>query len=165
MSMHEAEGQPPADVWRHPSAQLRKLRHTEAALVGAIAIIVSLLIGFLAGTMVVTGPLAIAFLVLAILADFFMQRRVRTWGYVERENHLLVQHGLLVSRLSVVPYGRMQFIDVSAGPAERLFKIATVRLHTAAAASDARIPGIDPSEAQRLRDQLASLGETQAAGL
>ena len=90
---------------------------------------------------------------------------MRSWGYCEREDDLLVRHGLLVARLSVVPYGRMQFIDVEAGPAERLFGLATLHLHTAAAASDARIPGLDAAEAARLRDRLATLGEARAAGL
>jgi hypothetical protein len=71
----------------------------------------------------------------------------------------------MFSRLSVIPYGRMQFIDVTAGPFERLFGLATVRMHTAAAASDARIPGLAHAEAARLRDQLAQLGEAQAAGV
>ena len=34
-----------------------------------------------------------------------------------------------------------------------------------AAASDARIPGLERDEAARLRDRLAELGEAQAAGL
>jgi membrane protein YdbS with pleckstrin-like domain len=59
----------------------------------------------------------------------------------------------------------MQFVDVIAGPLERSFGLATVRLHTAAAASDARIPGLERAEAARLRDRLAELGEAQAAGL
>jgi membrane protein YdbS with pleckstrin-like domain len=59
----------------------------------------------------------------------------------------------------------MQFIDVTAGPFERSFGLATVRMHTAAAASDARIPGLSGAEAARLRDRLAELGEAQAAGL
>jgi membrane protein YdbS with pleckstrin-like domain len=59
----------------------------------------------------------------------------------------------------------MQFIDVTAGPVERSFKLATVRMHTAAAASDARIPGLAREEAARLRDRLAELGEAQAAGV
>jgi len=33
--------------------------------------------------------------------------------------------------VSVVPYGRMQFIDVTAGRSRRSFGLATVRLHTA----------------------------------
>ncbi|MEU5941987.1 PH domain-containing protein [Micromonospora sp. NPDC047548] len=92
-------------------------------------------------------------------------RAVRAWGYAEREDDLLVRHGLLVRRLSIVPYSRMQFVDVSAGPLERAFRLATVQLHTAAAASDARVPGLRPEEASRLRDRLTALGVDRAEGL
>jgi uncharacterized protein len=92
-------------------------------------------------------------------------RSLCSWGYAERADDLLVRHGLLYRRLSIVPYGRMQFVDVTAGPLERLLGLATVQLHTAAAASDARIPGLTGAEAARLRDRLAALGETRAEGL
>ena len=71
----------------------------------------------------------------------------------------------MIRRLSVIPYGRMQFVDVTAGPVERSFGLATVRMHTAAAASDARVPGLPAAEAARLRDNLTALGEARAAGL
>jgi len=99
------------------------------------------------------------------LAWYVVSRRFRSWGYAERADDLLVRRGVMFARLSVVPYGRMQFIDVTAGPLERAFGLATVRLHTAAAATDARIPGLDREEAGRLRDRLAEVGEAQAAGL
>ena len=92
-------------------------------------------------------------------------RAVRAWGYAERDNDLLVRHGLLIRRLSIVPYARMQFVDVTAGPLERAFGLATVQLHTAAAASDAKVPGLPPAEASRLRDRLTALGEDRAEGL
>lgn len=94
-----------------------------------------------------------------------LRGRYVSWGYAERADDLLVRRGLLVRRLSVVPYGRMQFVDVTAGPVDRIFGLATVQLHTAAAASDARIPGLPADEAQRLRDRLSALGEATAAGL
>jgi membrane protein YdbS with pleckstrin-like domain len=92
-------------------------------------------------------------------------RAVHAWGYAERDNDLLVRHGLFVRRLSIVPYARMQYVDVTAGPLERAFHLATVQLHTAAAASDARVPGLPPEEAARLRDRLTALGEDRAEGL
>jgi membrane protein YdbS with pleckstrin-like domain len=95
----------------------------------------------------------------------FLRRSLRSWGYAERADDLLVRRGLMVRRLSIVPYGRMQFVDVTAGPLERAFGLATVQLHTAAAASDASIPGLPPQEAARLRDRLAALGEMRAEGL
>jgi len=104
-------------------------------------------------------------LIVSIVWLWFVRRRVLAWSYQEREEDLIVQRGVLVRRLSVVPYGRMQFVDVTAGPVERSFHLATVQLHTAAAASDARIPGLEPEEATRLRDRLSALGEAKAAGL
>lgn len=95
----------------------------------------------------------------------FLRNRFRSWAYQERDEDLVVKRGVAFRRLSVVPYGRMQFVDVTAGPIERLFKLSTIKLHTAAAATDARIPGLERDEAARLRDQLASLGEAKAAGL
>ncbi|MBQ1073392.1 PH domain-containing protein [Micromonospora sp. C31] len=104
-------------------------------------------------------------LLFGVLRSVAIVRAVRAWGYAEREDDLLVRHGLLVRRLSIVPYSRMQFVDVSAGPLERAFGLATVQLHTAAAASDARVPGLRPAEASRLRDRLTALGEDRAEGL
>ncbi|RZU53109.1 hypothetical protein EV385_4994 [Krasilnikovia cinnamomea] len=103
--------------------------------------------------------------VYAIWRSITTVRAVRAWGYAERDNDLLVRHGLLVRRLSIVPYSRMQYVDVTAGPLERAFNLATVQLHTAAAASDARVPGLPPEEAARLRDRLTALGEDRAEGL
>jgi uncharacterized protein len=95
----------------------------------------------------------------------FLPRSLRSWGYAERADDLVVRRGLMIRRLSIVPYGRMQFVDVTAGPLERLFGLATVQLHTAAAASDASLPGLVPEEAARLRDRLTALGEARAEGL
>lgn len=100
-----------------------------------------------------------------VLRGIAVVRAVRAWGYAERERDLLVRHGLLIRRLSIVPYARMQFVDVTAGPLERAFKLATVKLHTAAAASDAEVPGLAPDEAARLRDRLTALGEDLGEGL
>ena len=121
-------------------------------------------IGALSGSTIAYG-LAAAAVALGAIAWPFVGRRFGSWGYAEREDDLLVRRGVMFARLSVVPYGRMQFIDVTAGPLERAFGLATVRLHTAAAATDARIPGLEREEAARLRDRLAELGEAQAAGL
>jgi len=104
-------------------------------------------------------------IVLGAASWVVLRGRYRSWGYQERADDLIVRRGLLFRQVSVVPYGRMQFIDVSAGPIDRLFGLATIQLHTAAAATDARIPGLRQAEAERLRDRLASLGEAQATGL
>ena len=151
-------------AWRPPSPRLLVMRRTEVAAVTAV---VALLVGLPIGLAEASDGLIAAGVVVAlgVVAELFVRRRVRTWAYAEREDDLLVRRGVLFSRLSVVPYGRMQFIDVTAGPVERSFRLATVKMHTAAAASDARIPGLAREEAARLRDRLAELGEAQAAGI
>jgi membrane protein YdbS with pleckstrin-like domain len=153
-----------AEQWRQPSPRLRVARHLEALVPAVLlALVLGVALAFdswLAAALGAAVPLAVGAVV-----DVMLQRRVGSWAYLEREDDLLIRRGLLVRRLSVVPYGRMQFVDVTAGPVERPLGLATVRLHTAAAATDARIPGLDTEEAARLRDQLALLGEARAAGL
>jgi uncharacterized protein len=150
--------------WRRPSPRLLVVRRLEVGVLTVLVAVAGGILGVLANVWV---GVSVAAVILAAggVAELFVRRRVHAWSYAEREDDLLVQRGVLFSRLSVVPYGRMQFIDVTAGPIERSFGLATVRLHTAAAASDARIPGLARVEADRLRDRLADLGEAQAAGL
>ncbi|GAB4086524.1 PH domain-containing protein [Myceligenerans cantabricum] len=92
-------------------------------------------------------------------------RQVRAIGYAEREDDLLIRKGILFRSLTVVPYGRMQYVDVEAGPLDRKLGLAKVQLHTASVGTDAQIPGLPPQEAARLRDRLASRGEARLAGL
>lgn len=151
--------------WQRPSSRLRDVRRLEVAgTTVAATVAASIVVAILLGTwpaVIVAG----AVLAAGVVAERFAQRRVQAWAYCEREDDLLVRRGVMFTRLSVVPYGRMQFVDVTAGPVERSFGLATVRMHTAAAASDARIPGLSAADASRLRDQLAALGEAKAAGL
>jgi uncharacterized protein len=132
---------------------------TVPALVAAVAVAAAV------GGAVAAVLTAIGLLAATLIIDLFLGRRVRAWAYAERDDDLLVRRGVLIRRLSVIPYGRMQFVDVTAGPVERAFGLATVRMHTAAAASDARVPGLSAGEAARLRDNLTALGEARAAGV
>jgi uncharacterized protein len=152
------------EEWRTPSRQLLTLRRLEIAVPAMLAVVGFAVAGAVSGSSVGYG-FAAAALAIGAIGWRFVGRRYASWGYAEREEDLLVRRGVMFARLSVVPYGRMQFIDVTAGPLERSFGLATVRLHTAAAATDARIPGLERDEAARLRDSLAELGEAQAAGL
>jgi membrane protein YdbS with pleckstrin-like domain len=59
----------------------------------------------------------------------------------------------------------MQLVDVKAGPIERAFGLVNVKLHTAAATTDAQVRGLSPADAGSLRDRLTALGEAHSAGL
>lgn len=154
-----------AERWQHPSPRLATLRHGQAAGSALLLLLAAGVPLLLTGHPTAATVAVAAVLGAGVVADVLLQRRVRAWSFCERGEDLLVRRGLLVRRLSLVPYGRMQFVDVSSGPLERALGLATLRLHTAAASSDARIPGLPRAEAERLRDQLSSLGTAQAAGL
>ena len=148
-----------------PSPRLWRMRCTEVMVGGGLlAVAVGIGAGLLAGPAIAVAAVAVVLLG-SLAALLFSRRRFRSWTYTERDEDLIVARGVMIRRLSVVPYGRMQFVDVSAGPIDRIFRLATVKLHTAAAASDARIPGREQDAAARLRDRLAALGEATAAGL
>ena len=102
---------------------------------------------------------------LGLLNLLLVPRRVRAIGYAEREEDLLLREGLLVRNLNVVPYGRMQYIEVSSGPIMRRYGLATVDLKTAAGSAKISVPGLAADQAEQLRDHLAVLGESRMAGL
>ena len=155
---------PDTVVWRPVSPKLITVELI-ARGIGVLVLLAGLGVGWaLAPYWLWPAGMAVV-VVYGIWRSIVTVRAVRAWGYAERDQDLLVRHGLLIRRLSIVPYARMQFVDVTAGPLERAFGLATVQLHTAAAASDAKVPGLPPEEAARLRDRLTALGENRAEGL
>ena len=151
--------------YRSPSSRLWSARQLLWAVVAVpVTAGLTVLFAFTVSAVAATIVLVVC-LVLAAVEWVLLRGRFRSWGYAEREDDLLIRRGFLFRKLSVVPYGRMQFVDVTAGPVERIFGLATIKLHTAAAATDAKVPGLATAEAERLRDRLAALGEAQASGL
>jgi len=143
---------------------MRTMRRT--TLLGPALILVGASAGLLAAASAVGGAVLGLVGLVALGAGWAaIGRNWRSWGYAERADDLLVTHGALFKKLTVVPYGRMQLVDVEAGPFERLFGVVTVKLHTAAATTDARVAGLLPADALALRDRLTALGEAHAAGL
>ncbi|NKX50567.1 PH domain-containing protein [Arthrobacter deserti] len=116
-------------------------------------------------------PLGLAWLLpapvvlLALWRGLLIPRQVRAIGYAERDEDLLIRRGLFFQRVMVVPNGRMQYVDVAAGPVERAFGLAPVKLPPASPAPNAAIPGVPAAEAARLREQLSARGQARLAGL
>ncbi|WP_043442841.1 PH domain-containing protein [Arthrobacter sp. L77] len=104
-------------------------------------------------------------LVGAVWRGLLLRRQVAAIGYAERDDDLLVRQGVIFQRTMVVPYGRMQYVDVAVGPLERAFGICTLKLHTASPATNAEIPGLPAEEGARLREQLSARGQARLAGL
>ena len=157
---------PPEHAWRPVSPALARLRRLvlvgAAVVLGAVLVVLGLVLSWPVWLWLVPLLLVAA---VAAWGWWLVGRNVRWWGYAEQEDELYIKHGALFRTLVVVPYGRMQYVDVQAGPLEQAFKIASVHLHTASPGTSAVIPGLPAAEAARLRDRLTSLGESQAAGL
>ena len=148
---------PPVAGWIPVSPRLATARRVTLVLVYVLVIA--------GGVVLWLVVYAVAALAAFVWTWWIIGRRVRSFGYAEREGDLLVVSGILVRRLVVVPYGRMQMVDLRAGPIDRWLGISTVQLHTAAATTDAAIPGLLPADAADLRDRLAARGEERTAGL
>jgi uncharacterized protein len=108
---------------------------------------------------------AVVVLLAVVWGLALIPRQVRAIGYAERNDDLLIRRGLFFQRVLVVPYGRMQYVDVSVGPLERAYGLASIKLHTASAGTNAVLEGLPAEEATRLREQLSARGEAKLAGL
>jgi membrane protein YdbS with pleckstrin-like domain len=156
---------PPTAEWHRLSPRYRTLRRLGVLLIWPWWVAGCVVAGWL----LVDTWLGITLLVAGLLWIGFrwwrMDKVFRAWGYAELADDLYVTRGVWFKRLTAVPYGRMQVVEVESGPIERAYKLATVRLVTASASTDATIPGLPPEEAARLRDRLTELGETRTSGL
>jgi uncharacterized protein len=98
---------------------------------------------------------AAAALLLIPWAILMPVRRYRSWGYATAEDELHIQRGLWMRVRTVVPFGRVQHIDVTQGPLERRFGLGTLVLHTAGTRGSAvDLPGLGHEEAARMRDHI-----------
>jgi hypothetical protein len=110
--------------WNAPSPRLRVLRRYEVLTGTLISIVLAAAVAIVLGAPVVAAGVVVGLAILGSIADLVAGRRVRAWGYAERAEDLLVRRGVMFRRTSVIPYGRMQYVEVTAGPFERGFGLA-----------------------------------------
>lgn len=145
--------------------ELTKLHPNYKLLMRIAALFIGVLILF--GSTVVDGVLsdrvgtpfgivvAPAF-ILAIIVGFRVPvRRYNARGYQMSEDRLRVVRGIWWHSDTVVPFGRVQHIDVDQGPIERGLGIATLTLHTAGNHnSSVRLPGLGHQIAVEMREEI-----------
>jgi membrane protein YdbS with pleckstrin-like domain len=102
--------------------------------------------GVLSGTVMLIGLL---------LLIFVPQRRYNARGYNMSADRLRVVRGVLWHSDTVVPFGRVQHIDVHQGPVERFFGLATLTLHTAGNHNaSVQLPGLGDDLARAMREDI-----------
>lgn len=99
------------------------------------------------------APLVIA--LVGIWTVLLAPRRWARWGWAWTGRELHVASGWLVRSHTIVPAARVQHIDVTQGPVQRIFGVATLVLHTAGTAnSEVDLPGISRATAEEIRDAI-----------
>jgi membrane protein YdbS with pleckstrin-like domain len=84
-------------------------------------------------------------------------RRFYARGYAMSTDRLRVVRGILFRHDTVVPFGRVQHIDVNQGPIDRFFGIATLTLHTAGSHNaSVLLPGLGEPLARDMREEIRS---------
>lgn len=123
-----------------------------AAFFGGIAGAVSYAIDF--GLLPGVG----LFLVVAVLGVGHALLRYRSWRYEVRGDSLYLERGVLTHVKTVVPFVRIQHVDASRGPVERLVGLASSVVYTAGSrGADVTIPGLTPEGADDLQARLKRL--------
>lgn len=99
------------------------------------------------------GTAAFLVAVAAALGVWWWPRAAyQRWRYELAESTLELERGVVVHIRTAIPYFRVQHIDITRSPIERVLGLSQLVVRTAAATTDATIPGIAAEDAEALRD-------------
>jgi uncharacterized protein len=117
-------------------------------LAGAAALEIAQLLS--PGAIIVPVALLLAWWVFVV-----PKRRYDRWGYQADADRLRIVRGYLFYSDTVVPFGRIQHMDVDQGPIERRYDLATFSAHTAGThGSTITLPGLKHADALALRETI-----------
>jgi uncharacterized protein len=157
---------PEGGTWHGLSPRYVVVRRLTVLLTNVVFWVIVAVVSWLAlERTIVTGAAATAGAAWTLWRVYRAKAWVESWGWSERDADLCIRHGLWTRHLSVVPFGRMQLVDISAGPVLRSQGLANVQLVTAAAHTEATIPGLAHADAVALRDRMIQLSDAGGAGL
>jgi uncharacterized protein len=77
------------------------------------------------------------------------------FGYEVTDLGLYVASGIVWRRWQVVPHARVQTVDTTSGPLQRLCGVVSVAVTTASAEGGTEVPGLDPRVADALVVELS----------
>jgi uncharacterized protein len=102
------------------------------------------------------GAFFVPVLLLYAYAAFAVpKRKYRHWGYHMGSDRLRIVRGYMFYRDTVVPFGRIQHIDVAQGPIDRRYGLATLTVHTAGNHnSTVALPGLLHADAIAMRETI-----------
>lgn len=85
--------------------------------------------------------------------------RYRHWSWELDETELIIDRGVVFKLTRIIPRVRVQHVDLSSGPVDRLFNLRQLSIYTAGTReADASIPGLTAERAEELRQALIARG-------
>lgn len=124
-------------------------------LLGAVPFVIGALVLESAGMLPRGAFIAPVLLVAAWLVIRAPLRRWQARGYRLDQDRLRVVRGLLFRHDTVVPFGRVQHVDVLQGPLERIWGLGTLVLHTAGNHNaSVSLPGVLHADANAMREAI-----------
>ena len=89
---------------------------------------------------------------LCLLVALLQLRMIRMKGFALRDHDIAYRSGLYWHKQVILPFNRVQHVEVASGPVQRRFGLATLKFFTAGGASvDLKISGLLHDDANRLR--------------
>ncbi|QDP19799.1 PH domain-containing protein [Sphingomonas xanthus] len=148
----------PADIQRVEPAYKHALRAQAAAFWVPLFIAALVINGlFLSQTPVADVLPAVLGLIGLSAITVAPERIYRRLGYAIDARLLRTVRGWLFHVDTVVPFVRVQHIDVTRGPFDKLFGTATLVIHTAGTHNSVvSLPGLAPERAAAIRDAIRS---------
>jgi len=126
-----------------------------STLLMAVPFVIAALAGEIGGMLPAGAflvPVVFAFALLVLLVPL---KRFNARGYDISDDRLRVVAGLMFRKDTVVPFSRVQHIDVKQGPLERAFGIARLVLHTAGTHNASVVlPGLRHETASEMREAI-----------
>lgn len=148
---------------KHPKRFLNK------KLIAKVLFFIPLLIGvgflyFFVEELSWLWQLALGFwFLLFLIVVFLSYKEYFVRGYVLREQDITYRKGWLFHSQITVPFNRIQHTEINHGPIDRLFKLCELEIFTAGgSASDLSISGLDPKDANKLKEYISGKLSTYA---
>ena len=95
----------------------------------------------------------ILWILLFTLSMSLVNMRYNMAGYALRKHDLVYKSGVWWQTITTVPFNRMQHCEISQGPIQNAFNLATLRVFTAGgSSSDLAIDGLAHEEAKLIKD-------------
>lgn len=106
----------------------------------------------------------VVMLLLATMISHLVIRKSQVKGVALRDHDIAYRSGLFWQKTVIVAFNRVQHVEVSSGPLQRKFGLASVKLFTAGGSSvDLRIDGLLAERAEQIRAFIAAkIGDTSS---